>query len=219
MVSYNIIIGGINLESKIKHPRYINIAIDVAEKIVNEEFLETQKIKGRSTLAGGYNVSPETIRKAMTLLAELDVVQIFPNSGIIIKSKDKALEFLNKFSSKENLLSIREKIKKLIYERNLLNLEIDNHIDLILENFTQLKNIELIKHYEYTITQDSPLIDKTISEIKFWHNTGATIIGVLRNNELLISVGPYFSFLKNDVIIFVGTEDVKLRVQNFCSSI
>lgn len=203
------------MSNKIKHPRYINIAIDVAEKVANEEFIETQKIKGRSTLAGGYNVSPETIRKAMTLLADLDVVQICPNSGIIIKSKDKATDFLNKFSSKENLLSIREKIKKLIFDRNILNLEIDNNIDLILENFTQLKNIELIKHYEYEVKKDSPIIGKTISELRFWRNTGATIIGVLRNKETLISVGPYFSFLAGDSIIFVGTDDVKLRVQNF----
>ena len=205
--------------NNIKHPRYINIAIDVAERIANEEFIEEQKIKGRSTLAGGYNVSPETIRKAMTLLSELDVVQIFPNSGVIIKSKDKAIEFLNKFSSKENLFAIREKIKKLIYDRNILNLEIDNNIDLILENFTQLKNIELIKHYEYEVRKNSTLINKTISELKFWQNTGATIVGVIRNNEVLISVGPLFSFLSNDIIIFVGTEDIKLRVQNFCDSL
>lgn len=200
-------------------PRYINIAIDIAEKIAGGEFIEEQKIKGRSTLAGGYNVSPETIRKAMTLLAELDVVQIFPNSGIVVKSKDKAVEFLNKFSSKENLFSIREKIKQLIYDRNVLNLEIDNSIDLILENFTQLKNIDVIKHYEYKVKKDCTIINKTIQEVKFWQNTGATIIGVLRNNEILVSVGPYFSFLENDVIIFVGTSDVKLRVQNFCDSL
>lgn len=205
------------MENKIKHPRYINIAIDVAEKIANGEFTEDEKVKGRSTLAGGYNVSPETIRKAMTLLAELNVVQIFPNSGVIIKSKDNAINFLNKFSSKETLLSIRGKIKQLIYERNILNLEIDNNIDLILENFTQLRNIDVIKHYEYEIKKNSNLIDKTVSELKFWQNTGATIVGVLRNNEMLISVGPYFSFLVNDVIIFVGTDDVKLRVQNFCT--
>lgn len=201
----------------IKHPRYINIALDVAEKITNEEFFENQKIKGRSTLAGGYNVSPETIRKAMTLLAELDVVQISPNSGVVIKSKDKAADFLNRFSSKENLLSIREKIKKLVYDRNILNLEIDNNIDLILENFTQLKNIEPIKHYEYEIKNNSPIANKPINELKFWKNTGATVIGVFRNNEMLISVGPYFSFLEKDIIIFVGVDDVKLRVQHFCN--
>lgn len=201
----------------IKHPRYINIAIDIAERIVQDEFYENQKIKGRSTLSGDYNVSPETIRKALTLLAELDVVQVFPNSGVVIKAKKNAVDFLNKFSSKENLLAIRSRIKQLIYERNILNLEIDNNIDAILENFTQLKNIDFIKHYECFIKEGSYIIGKTVRELKFWEKTGATIIGVIRDNDILVSVGPEFIFLPNDVIIFVGNNDVKLQVQTFCA--
>lgn len=207
------------MEQAIKQPRYVNIAIDVAEKIANGDFVENEKIKGRSTLASNYNVSPETIRRAMTLLADLDVIKILPNSGIVISQKNNAIDFINKFSSKENLMSIREKIKKLIYERNLLNLEIDNNIDSILENFTQLKNIGRIKHFEYEIKSDCPLANKTITETRFWHNTGATIIGAVRNNEVFVSVGPYFLFTPNDVIIFVGIDDVKLRVEKFCTAL
>lgn len=207
------------MEHSIKQPRYVNIAIDVAEKIAIGEFVENQKLKGRSTLASNYNVSPETIRRAMTLLADLDVIKILPNSGIVINPKDKAIDFIDKFSSKENLMSIREKIKKLIHERNLLNLEIDNNIDSILENFTQLKNIGRIKHLEYEIKPNSPIVNKTIMETRFWHNTGATIIGAVRDNELLVSVGPYFLFTPNDLIIFVGTDDVKRRVEKFCNSL
>lgn len=198
-----------------RKPRYVNIAIDIAEKIINGEYQEGQKIKGRSTLASGYNVSPETIRKSLTMLSELDVVNVFPNSGAVVNSKDKAMNFLNKFLSKENLLSIRGRIKKIINERNLLNLEIDNNIDLILENFTQLKNIELIKHYEIEIPQGSSLLDKSISSLKFWHNTGATIIGVLRDNELIVSPNPETFFCANDIIIFVGNDEIKLRVNKF----
>lgn len=204
-----------NAESSAHHPRYIAIALSVAERITQGEFEEQQKIKGRSTLAGEYNVSPETIRRSMALLADLNVIEILPNSGILVKSRDKAFDFLNKFSSRENLLSIRTKIKQLIGERNELNKKIDNNIDLILESFTQLKNIAVIKHYECVLTQDCNIIGKTISELHFWQNTGATIIGVMRNNELLISPGPYFAFTLNDVIIFVGTEDTKQSVKNF----
>lgn len=201
----------------LKHPRYINIAIDIAEKIVQNEFVEEQKIKGRSTLAGGYNVSPETIRKALTLLVEFNVVQVLPNSGVVVKSKKNATSFLNQFSSKENLLSIRAEIKQLIFERNILNLEIDKNIDSILENFTQLKNIDIIKHYEHQIKDNCHLIDKSVQDSKFWQNTGATIVGIMRNNDTLVSVGPLFSFCADDTIIFVGNDDVKLRVQNFCN--
>jgi len=199
--------------------RYTNIAIDIAERIINGEFQEGQKIKGRSLLASNYNVSPETIRKAMVLLIELDVVKTVPNSGIIIKSRENAKNLLNKISSKENLFAIMEKIKKLTFERNILNTEIDNNINFILENFTQLKNIEFIKHYQYKINPDSPLIGKTIRSLEFWQKTGATIIAILREENPNISVGPDFSFLANDTIIFVGTENVNYRVQSFCESL
>ncbi len=202
----------------VKHPRYISIAIDIAEKIVQNEFYEEQKIKGRSTLASGYNVSPETVRKSLTLLAELDVVRSLPNSCVIVKSRKNAADFLSKFSSKENLLSIRESIRQLIDKRNIINLEIDNNIDLILENFTQLKSIDIIKHYEYEIGKNSHLVNKTFQECKFWQNTGATIIGIKRSSDIFVSVGPLFSFLPSDTIIFVGTEDVKSRVKNYCDS-
>ena len=42
-----------------KKAAYVSIALDIANKILNGEFREKQKISGRSTLASMYNVSPE----------------------------------------------------------------------------------------------------------------------------------------------------------------
>ena len=53
---------------KDSNPVYKNIALDIANKIINGEFKVGEKISGRSTLAGVYNVSPETIRRAIALL-------------------------------------------------------------------------------------------------------------------------------------------------------
>ena len=36
------------------------------------------------------------------------------------------------------------------------------------------------------------IIDKTISETKFWQNTGATIIGIRRDDKLMLSPGPNY---------------------------
>lgn len=51
----------LNLQNSEQYPRYIRIAVDVAHRITQGEFIKSQKIKGRSTLAGEYGVSPETI--------------------------------------------------------------------------------------------------------------------------------------------------------------
>jgi len=198
-----------------QHPRYVRISIDVANRIVSEDFKENQKIKGRSTLAGEYNVSPETIRRAMALLSDMEVVEVLHNSGVIIKSKEKALEFLSKFSSKENIDYLRSDLNKLISGRNKINDEIQEKIDLILEQSFIFKTSKIIQQHEYQIEKGSWIIGKMISEVKFWQNTGATILGVKKGKEIIVSPGPYFAFEEGENIIFVGNDNVYMRVENF----
>ena len=69
--------------------------------------------------------------------------------------------------------------------------------------------------YEIEITADTPLLNKTISEMNFWHNTSATIVAIKRNNELLRSPGPYTAFLPEDIVYYVGDEKSTERVYNF----
>ena len=58
-------------------PRYEKIALDIANAIYKGQYEEGEKIYGRSTLAGTYNVSPETIRRAIKILEDVGVVIIY----------------------------------------------------------------------------------------------------------------------------------------------
>ena len=49
-------------------PIYQKIALDLANKIYTGSIVEGSTLYGRSVLAGKYNVSPETIRRAIKLL-------------------------------------------------------------------------------------------------------------------------------------------------------
>ena len=51
-----------------------------------------EKIHGRSTLASKYNVSPETVRRAMFLLKDMDILEMKQGSGIFIKNVEKGAE-------------------------------------------------------------------------------------------------------------------------------
>ncbi len=62
--------------------RYITIAMDIAERVLKGDYIEGQRISGRSTLSGLYNVSPETVRRALTLLQEAGVVRVQPGAGV-----------------------------------------------------------------------------------------------------------------------------------------
>ncbi len=56
-------------------PKYQQIAVDVAEKIAEGKLHVGDKIHARSTLANQYQVSPETARKAIIVLVDLEIVK------------------------------------------------------------------------------------------------------------------------------------------------
>ena len=67
--------------------------------------------------------------------------------------------------------------------------------------------------YQIEMTMESPCIQQTLQTLNFWQNTSSTIVGIRRNNELLLSPGPYESLKDGDVIYFVGSDESLTRVQ------
>ena len=74
-------------------PQYVRIAMDIASRVAAGELEEHQKVSGRSVIASEYNVSPETARKAVRLLADMKVVEVLEKKGIYILSADNAKDF------------------------------------------------------------------------------------------------------------------------------
>jgi DNA-binding GntR family transcriptional regulator len=106
--------------------RYITIAMDMAERVTNGAYKEGQKISGRSTLAGLYNVSPETIRRALSLLQEAGVVKVVPGAGVLMNSVEAAKEYLAESSQYQVIKEMHERLTNLVQERNKLNSDIEH---------------------------------------------------------------------------------------------
>ena len=77
--------------------QYLQIALDLATRIAQGELTEGSRIYGRSVLASEYGVSPETIRKALRLLADMKVVDVKPQSGAVVLSADSARRYIENF--------------------------------------------------------------------------------------------------------------------------
>ena len=189
-------------------PAYLKIALDIASRIVNGDFIEGKKLSGRSTLVGIYNVSPETIRRSIALLQDMDVVVVEEKSGITIKSKTNAGSFIEKFKTKNEFATIKHDIYSLIEEKKELESKLENKINDLIEFATQLRNVGLIVPYESLVEPNSLIIGKTLGELNFWNNTGATIIGVKREGKLYLSPGPYLAIKNGDIIVYVGESEV-----------
>lgn len=73
---------------------YMRVAVSLAERIAAGELREGEKLSGRSKLSPEYNVSPETVRRALRLLADMKVVEVKEQSGVYILSADNARRYL-----------------------------------------------------------------------------------------------------------------------------
>lgn len=203
---------------KITIPRYLKIAFDIAARIASRSLAEGEKLKGRSILSTEYNVSSETIRRSMSILSDKKVVQIKAGSGIFILSRNQAVEFINNFKSDEILHKMNDNLSGLLKKRLELDEEISHTTKQIADMYKYLRS-DLIKPVEIILPEDSHVIGKSIGELQIWHNTGATIIGIIQDKQIIISPGPYFEFTPKDKVLIVGDEHVIERFNAFLNEI
>ncbi|POO87070.1 TrkA C-terminal domain-containing protein [Clostridium sp. 3-3] len=196
-------------------PTYKKIALDIANKIQLNNILEGDILHGRSTLSSKYNVSPETIRRSMILLEDVEVVKTIKGKGILVLSREKAISFLNRNKSIDSIRSYKTEIDKLLNNRKEIENQLLKSIQGIIDYSSRFNEVNNIIPLEFVVPENCLYIGKTVGEIMFWQNTGATLIAVKRNDELLLSPGPYISLNPNDVLIVVGNDNIRNSVPQF----
>jgi len=122
-----------NTTSPLHTARYITIAMDIAERVLKGDYKEGQKISGRSTLSGLYNVSPETVRRALTLLQEADVVRVLPGAGVHVNSVEAARDYLAESGQYKVVKEMQDRLARMVLERNQLNAKIEHLTTELLE--------------------------------------------------------------------------------------
>ncbi|MFC4760898.1 GntR family transcriptional regulator [Fructobacillus durionis] len=200
---------------KIKEPRYHKIAQEIAEAIVNKKFEVGQKLHARSTLAATFGVSAETARKAISVLADLDIVKVVHGSGVEVLSRERAREFLSQAKESRNLQETHSQIKALIAKQKEDLTNLDESFTLLLDQTQRVNQHNPMSPFEYIPDANSDKLNRSIGSLNIWQNTGATIIAVLHDEDLILSPGPYANIQPGDTIYFVGTEKTVEAIQQF----
>lgn len=196
-------------------PQYKKIAIDIAAKIVDGKYTIGSKLHARSTLASHYGVSSETARRAMSVLADLDIVSLEQGSGCLIKSYEKALAFTRQYQQVQTIGDVKKKMLESV-ERQSKELEYFNTcLAELMEKTERFRSLNPFVPFQINITEDTPYLNKTTADIKFWQNTGATIIAIRRGSEVMLSPGPYANFQNGDIVYFIGMEGCVERAEKF----
>lgn len=196
-------------------PTYKKIALDIANKIKHNSINEGAILHGRSTLASKYNVSPETIRRAVILLEDVEVVTTLKGKGILVLSKEKAISFLNRNKSINSIRSYKAEIDTLLNNRKEIENQLLKAVQGIMDYSIRFDEVNPIVPMEFVVPENCIYIGKTVGEIMFWQNTGATLIAVKRDDQLLLSPGPYITINNNDILIAVGNDHIRHSIPEF----
>lgn len=186
--------------------QYLQIALDLASRIAAGELEEGYRLYGRSVMASEYAVSPETIRRALRLLADMKVVQVLPQSGTVVLSADSARRYLDNFGDGAEAQTLRRKLQGLIGRYDELNRETADVVRALLQardTFAAAK--EPLPNYEVAVPENSPVVGRSIGSLRFWQSTGGTIVAIRRAQHVILSPGPYAELYGGDVVILVGS--------------
>ncbi|NLI90978.1 MAG: GntR family transcriptional regulator [Peptococcaceae bacterium] len=193
--------------------RYQEIANEIAHAIVLGEYHEGDKIHGRSTLAGRFNVSPETIRRSIAILQNEGVVAVKQGIGIIVNSKVQAEKFLRSFNQKNEIQAFMEELKVLTEKRR----EIDRQIDVLLGKVSTYAD-RFISRWndvaEIEVNHNSPAVGRTLRDLKIREITGATVVGVVRNGYENFSPQADYILREGDILLVVSSEGGKEKVES-----
>ncbi|GIP56392.1 TrkA C-terminal domain-containing protein [Paenibacillus sp. FSL W8-0186] len=194
---------------------YKSIALDIAQRIVSGELAVHSKISGRSLLAAQYHVSPETIRKAIGLLKDEGIVSVSQGKEIVVISDQKAGEYLASSNYLKSAYSLKRDLEQLMAEKK----EVDRRFEVLLNKITKasdrLQNLTPYNPMEIQIKEGSHAVGKTIGNLLFWQNTGATVIALRRGTRISISPGPHVILRENDMLVFVGDPKIYDKTERF----
>ena len=197
--------------------QYLQIALDLAGRVARGELPEGSRIYGRSVMASEYNVSPETVRRALRLLADMKVIDVKPQSGAVVLSADSARRYIANFQESADVRSLRRQLKELLAEEEVLHGRVMDTISALMKSPFASAH-QPFPNYEVPVPPSSPLLGRSIGELKFWQSTGATIVAIRRGQTVLLSPGPYAQLYAGDTIVLVGSPAAAEAAHNLIAS-
>jgi K+/H+ antiporter YhaU regulatory subunit KhtT len=199
--------------------QYLQIARDIAARVVRGDLVEGSRLYGRSVMASEYGVSPETIRRALRLLADMKVIEVKPQSGAVILSADSARRYIENFGESADSRALLKQLRSIMEEQEALNRRLSQTVTALVKSRETFSHAaEPLPNYEVPISTDSPLIGKSIGKLQFWQSTGGTIIAIRRGRTVILSPGPYAELFPGDVIILVGTPAAAEAARKFATA-
>lgn len=154
-------------------PQYMRIAVSVAVRIADGQLAEGEKLSGRSKLSSEYQVSPETIRKSVQLLRDMQVVTVKEQSGVYVRSAENAKRYLQMVGEKNELRQKKQRLRALLAQQEAVGAAGVGAVRRILDDSVQPEQAaEQLKTFSCRVPQDWPDAGKTLGLAPFLAGDG-----------------------------------------------
>lgn len=193
--------------------RYHEIALMVAQRIVDGKYPLGEKIRSRTTIASNFGVSPETARKAVNLLADLEIVEVIHGSGVYVRSKEKASAFIARSQNLKQLTQTKQELRESIKRQQE---ELQTTLELIGKLETESRRTQdslTLVPFELVVTEAFKELGQTVGQLNLWHRTKATIMAVKRGEEMILSPGPVLMIEVGDIVYYIGDDQAKQMME------
>jgi|JTFO01.1.fsa_nt_gb K+/H+ antiporter YhaU regulatory subunit KhtT len=193
--------------------RYEEIAYLIAKRIVSGNIKENDKLKGRSLISSEYNVSSETVRKAMQLLSNYNVVTVKERSGIYVLSNTHAKAYIKHFEHQRSNKNAVQEAAKLLEQSAKINQQLEKKFKQIVSIYE--KDVFPFPYFIYEIHDDSPFVNKTIESLNFYDQTGGMIIAAEYQNILTQIPSPETKLKAQMTLYILGDKTIKDKTFHF----
>ena len=203
--------------SKLKSilPRYQQVAVAVAGKIAANEYKVGDKLHARSRLANHYSVSPETARKALSVLVDLEIVHVKHGSGFYVASDQLAQDFVNQYRDVQSIQELKQEMTESMRKQQAELVHFSKILEQLTSKTSHFNSSNPLTPFQLEISDKALYLEETVGEINLWQHTAATLVAIQRADELVVSPGPYAQIMAGDIIFLVGNEFCQQRATNF----
>lgn len=199
-------------------PRYVQVAVDVAGRIAREELKVGKKISGRSTFASEYSVSPETIRKSMRLLEDVNIVEVKHGNGVYVSSVARAEEFIERYKIRASVNELKGELLGLMKQRDEIEQKMNDTMNSIIDYTSRFKNSDHITVHEYYLNIESE-VEKSLRDLNLNEQTGVTLVGIKRDGDMKLSPGADCLVKAKDKLFYVGPPSTSVRLGDYLRSV
>ena len=111
---------------------------------------------------------------------------------------------------------MKNDIEELFEQKRIIEKKIMKDVNEIIEHSIHLKSLDSISSFQIKLKCENHLIGKSIKETEFWKHTGATIVGLHRGGEVILSPDPDVEFEEDDSVLLIGNnKEVGKRVKKY----